>query len=77
MGVFIRIHILPAREHKYYILRALKYSYVTDYSLLGYEWIIALIMEEVRASETSVYFSGIQPGVRVPPGVREDILGGT
>jgi hypothetical protein len=24
-----------------------------------------------------VYRSGIQPGVRVPPGVREDILGGT
>jgi hypothetical protein len=23
------------------------------------------------------YGSGIQPGVRVPPGVREDILGGT
>jgi hypothetical protein len=23
------------------------------------------------------YISGIQPGVRVPPGVREDILGGT
>jgi hypothetical protein len=23
------------------------------------------------------YTSGIQPGVRVPPGVREDILGGT
>jgi hypothetical protein len=24
-----------------------------------------------------VYSSGIQPGVRVTPGVREDILGGT
>jgi hypothetical protein len=24
-----------------------------------------------------VYSSGIQPGVRVPAGVREDILGGT
>jgi hypothetical protein len=25
----------------------------------------------------AIYISGIQPGVRVPPGVREDILGGT
>jgi hypothetical protein len=24
-----------------------------------------------------LYISGIQPGVRVPPGVREDILWGT
>jgi hypothetical protein len=28
-------------------------------------------------SKSDVYSSGIQPGVRVPPGVREDILGGT
>jgi hypothetical protein len=27
--------------------------------------------------EPIVYNSGIQTGVRVPPGVREDILGGT
>jgi hypothetical protein len=25
----------------------------------------------------TLYISGSQPGVRVPPGVREDILGGT
>jgi hypothetical protein len=28
-------------------------------------------------SQAMFYNSGIQPGVRVPPGVREDILGGT
>jgi hypothetical protein len=28
-------------------------------------------------SRIIMYTSGIQPGVRVPPGVREDILGGT
>jgi hypothetical protein len=27
-------------------------------------------------AQTTVYSSGIQPGVRAPPGVREDILGG-
>jgi hypothetical protein len=26
---------------------------------------------------TMVYNSDIQPGLRVPPGVREDVLGGT
>jgi hypothetical protein len=32
-----------------------------------------------RAATKSLYptYSGIQTGVRVPPGVREDILGGT
>jgi hypothetical protein len=35
-------------------------------------------MEAENSSKTVVsYNSGIQPGVRIPPGVREDILGGT
>jgi hypothetical protein len=33
------------------------------------------IKEWVRKPEYVVYGSGIQPGVRVPLGVREDILG--
>jgi hypothetical protein len=32
---------------------------------------------QTRAMKNMVYSSGIQPGVRIPPGVCEDILGGT
>jgi hypothetical protein len=30
-----------------------------------------------KTEKLITYISGFQPGVRVPPGVREDILGGT
>jgi hypothetical protein len=32
---------------------------------------------ESNPTVQALYISGIQPGVRVPPGVREDMLGGT
>jgi hypothetical protein len=34
-------------------------------------------MQFLNFSTGVAYSSGIQPGVRVPPGVREEILGGT
>jgi hypothetical protein len=41
---------------------------------------LPIMAHSIKFSPTSynpmLYSSGIQPGVRVPPGVREDILGG-
>jgi hypothetical protein len=35
------------------------------------------VLPAAQVMQPVAYTSGIQPGLRVPPGVREDILGGT
>jgi hypothetical protein len=54
-------------------LNLIYYTFETDNVKPNYR----IIHYGIYLHEGILYLSGIQPGVRVPPGVREDILGST